>query len=140
MRGCKLFSQTTVISMYNFCPDAIEFDDLQRKVNGSYNFIWSDLFDVCEQIKGNSYDIIYLSNVFQYIGNVKDIISVVNNLRGVLNPNGMMVLDSLMPGTTMGAWTDTVRWKKYTILRQIVSSWAELIHDSKSRALFLKAK
>lgn len=136
MRGCKIFARS-VINEFRFCPTASEFDALRQKVRERYNFIWSDLFDVCGQITDKSYDIIYLSNVFQYVYNTKDIVNVLSDLRNHLNPNGMMVVDSLLPNLK---GTSVQRMKNYHEVGQIISSWAEMIYDKNAMSLFLKMK
>lgn len=133
MRGCKIFMHTSNGEIACF-PNATEFAAMQQNVSGRYNFIWSDLFDLSGHILNKKYDIIYLSNVLQYVNAASDVTAVLNNMRTHLNADGVIVVDSLLQSLA------SARHKKYKTVGDNISSWADLIYDKAAMTMFLKTR
>ena len=133
MRGCKIFMHTSNGEIACF-PNATEFAAMQQNVSGRYNFIWSDLFDLSGHILNKKYDIIYLSNVLQYVNAASAVTAVLNNMRMHLNTDGVIVVDSLLQSLAVA------RHKKYKTVGDNISSWADLIYDKAAMTMFLKTQ
>jgi len=133
MRGCMLFTRSPN-DMAVYIPDAPDFHAMQESVHGRYNFIWSDLFDLSGIIQGQKYDIIYLSNVLQYVSQEQDIINVLNELRPNLNNGGTIVIDSLLQNGAVS------RKKKYENVGAKIAGWGEMIYMPVARTMFLRLK
>lgn len=133
MRKCRIFMHTSNGEIACF-PDAREFVAMKQNVSGRYNFIWSDLFDLSGRITDKKYDIIYLSNVLQYVNATSDIVAVLNNMRTHLNANGVIVVDSLLQSLAVA------RHAKYKLVEQEICNWANLIYDKSAMTMFLKTR
>ena len=133
MRGCRIFMHTSNGEIACF-PDSTEFAAMKQNVRGRYNFIWSDLFDLSGRITDKKYDIIYLSNVLQYVNAASDIVAVLNNMRAHLNTDGVIVVDSLLQSLAVA------RHKKYKSVGDNISGWANLIYDKSAMTMFLKTR
>ena len=132
MRGCQIFRPVKPDTK-EFYPNMQEFENMQRNVNERYNFIWTDAFNICDHISGKTYDIIYLSNVFQYFQYDDDIRNLLCNLRHHVNPNGVIVIDSLL-------WfLMSMRMEKYQKITKDFD-WAEFVCSGFARTAFLKVK
>lgn len=95
MNGCTIWGNVPgnpYWKMGNFQYDAIKYS-----VPKSYNFIWSDLYNLPPKLNGKKYDIIYLSNILQYAKDDDVILDTVNRLHPHINKNGTIVLDALNP-------------------------------------------
>ncbi|MFQ6759779.1 MAG: hypothetical protein ACLRFM_00005 [Alphaproteobacteria bacterium] len=133
MRGCRIFMRTSKGEIACF-PDRTEFAAMKQNVRGRYNFIWSDLFDLSGRITDKKYDIIYLSNVLQFVNATSDIVAVLNNMRAHLNTDGVIVVDSLLQSLAVA------RHKKYKSVGDNISGWADLIYDKSAMTMFLKTR
>lgn len=90
MTGYKIFSNGTGVRE-EYMPTDEEFNAAKKIINMPMNFIWSDLRTLDTHLK-KKYDIIYLSNIFEYFNNSADITNVLNNLGAHLNPNGQIMM------------------------------------------------
>lgn len=133
MRGCRIFMHTSNGEIACF-PDSTEFSAMKQNVRGRYNFIWSDLFDLSGRITDKKYDIIYLSNVLQYVNAVSDVVAVLNDMRPHLNAGGVIVVDSLLQPLAVARHT------KYKSVGNDISNWADLIYDKSAMTMFLKTR
>lgn len=64
--------------------------EMQKNVPGSFNFIWSNLINLHKYIDGE-YDIINVSNIFEYYTSNMDILKTFQNLWPHLRTNGHIV-------------------------------------------------
>lgn len=94
MSGCRIVRYTRP---QNWFPYVEQYNLMQHKVCEPYNFIRADIHDIFGHIQNNKYDIIYLSNIVQYAGDNNKVRKIVNQMQSHLNPNGVIVLDSLNP-------------------------------------------
>lgn len=133
MHGCKIFLHSENGDIETM-PTQFEFENMQQKTPERYNFIWSDLFSLGGQISGQKYDIIYLSNVLQYVDDTQHIVNVLQDLHPHLNPNGVIVLDSLLLNTTVS------RMNKYDQVAKQIKDWADKIYVNSAKAIFLQTK
>ena len=90
MTGCKIFNAGAGM-LAEYMPNDDEYSIAQSVVHGPMNFIWSDITDLHNQLN-KQYDIIYLSNIFEYFHNQKKITNVINSLRPFLQDNGEIML------------------------------------------------
>ena len=132
MHGCKIFLHSECGEIA-YLPTQAEYAAMRQNVRTWYDFIWTDLFSLSGQISGQKYDIIYLSNVLQYVMVEKDILDVLNGLRDNLNPGGIIVVDALL------SMYSSVRRKRYESVSEKIS-WAEMIYHQPARTMFLKAR
>jgi hypothetical protein len=148
MRGCKIFMRGDT-GKGIILPNSPEFISMCENVPERYNFIWSDLFDVCGQISGQKYDIIYLSNVFQYVANPNHIVGALNDFHKHLNPGGIMVIDSLLPKavktesaskSTQMEYAYYQRLKNYEYVGKKIADWGKMFHDHNAMTMFIKTK
>ena len=90
MRGCRIFNQG--YNLYpEYMPTESEYDAAKKIIQSPMNFIWSDLKDLHTQLD-KEYDIIYLSNIFEYFHNQKKITNVLNNLKPFVRDGGEIML------------------------------------------------
>ncbi len=90
MRGYHIFKQGTGIRN-EYMPNDNEYNTAKKIIHGPINFIWSDLQDLHTQLT-KEYDIIYLSNIFEYFQNRKKITGVLNNLYPFIKNGGEIML------------------------------------------------
>ncbi len=127
MDGCTIWGMVPsnlYWKMGNFQYDAIKYS-----LPKSYNFIWTDLYNLPAKISGKKYDIIYLSNILQYAKCGDDILRVVNSLRPHLNNKGTIVLDSLTP----------IYENEYEFLNEKLN-WAKTVYSEAAGTVFLKTR
>lgn len=90
MRGCHIFNQG--YNLYpEYMPTESEYNIAHKIIKQPINFIWSDLNDLHTQLN-KEYDIIYLSNIFEYFHNQKKITNVLNNLKPFIRNGGEIML------------------------------------------------
>ena len=90
MDGCKIFNAGTgTRSEYMLNND--EYNIAKQKITGPMNFIWSDLQELHQELN-QKYDIIYLSNIFEYFHNRQKITNVLNNLKPFVKMGGEIML------------------------------------------------
>ncbi len=90
MRGCHIFGQG--YNLYpEYMPNDAEYDTAKKIVTGPMNFIWSDIDELHNQLN-KEYDIIYLSNIFEYFHSQKKITNVLNNLKPFVKNGGEIML------------------------------------------------
>lgn len=131
MRGQRLFLHDDYSA---FLPSLDEFKNMQSKIVYPYNFVWTDLFNLSGHIENKTYDIVYLSNVLQYVYDDDKLIKVLTGLTKHLNQDGTIVVDSLLPNRAHK------RMVRYNKIRQNMPNWANFVYDSKSEALFLRMR
>jgi len=90
MRGCRIFNQG--YSMYlEYMPNESEYNAAKNIIKKPMNFIWSDIAELHTQLN-KEYDIIYLSNIFEYFHNRKKITNVLNSLKPFVKNGGEIML------------------------------------------------
>ena len=90
MRGCRIFNQGC--NTYpEYMPTESEYDTAKKIIKKPINFIWSDIAELHTQLN-KEYDIIYLSNIFEYFHNRKKITNVLNSLRPFVKVGGEIML------------------------------------------------
>lgn len=90
MAGCKIFNAGTG-TCSEYMPTDQEYNIAKQKITGPMNFIWSDLQNLCRELN-QEYDIIYLSNIFEYFSGQKKITSVLNNIKPFIKNGGEIML------------------------------------------------
>jgi hypothetical protein len=90
MNGCRIFAQGTGIRD-EYLPNDKEYDAAKKIVNKPIRFMWSDL-DNLHTVLNKKYDLIYLSNIFEYYHDTNKITQVLNNLYPFLNDGGEIML------------------------------------------------
>ena len=92
MKGCRIFNQG--YNLYpEYMPTESEYNVARGIIKKPMNFIWSDLNELHTQLRtGKEYDIIYLSNIFEYFHNRQKITGVLNNLKPFVKNGGEIML------------------------------------------------
>jgi hypothetical protein len=90
MRGYKIFNHGLGASR-EYMPTPTEYQAAQEIIHTPVNFIWSDLDNLHTHLK-KKYDIIYLSNIFEYFATAPEITAVLNKLMSHLNINGQIMM------------------------------------------------
>lgn len=90
MNGCRIFKQG--IGVYEkYMPNKFEYAMAKKNVTQPMDFIWSNV----ERLPGyinKKYDIVYLSNIFDYYREDSKIKSAINALRPALTDNGCVAI------------------------------------------------
>lgn len=90
MRGCRIFNQGC--NTYpEYMPNESEYNAAKKIIKQPINFIWSDIAELHTQLN-KEYDIIYLSNIFEYFHNRQKITNVLNNLKPFVKIGGEIML------------------------------------------------
>lgn len=92
MNGCCIFSQGTGIRS-EYMPNESEYNAAKTVVKHPVNFIWSDLESLHTKLN-KKYDLVYLSNIFEYFHDSKKITDTLNSLYPFLNENAEIMLYS----------------------------------------------
>jgi len=90
MKGCHIFKQGAGIRP-EYLPDDNEYILAKKFVTGPINFIWSDLQNLYTQLN-KEYDIVYLSNIFEYFHKQTQITDVLNSLHPFIKNGGKVML------------------------------------------------
>lgn len=91
MNGCKIFHNGCGVC-HEYMPTESEYNIAQQVISTKQvNFIWTNLQDLHTHLD-KSYDIIYLSNIFEDFYQGSKITAALNNLRPFLNINGQIML------------------------------------------------
>lgn len=90
MTGCKIFNAGTGVRP-EYTPNESEYAVAQKIITQPINFIWSDITELHMQLN-KEYDIIYLSNIFEYFHHRQKIMNVLNNLRPFVKNGGEIML------------------------------------------------
>lgn len=91
MRGCKIFHNGCGVR-HEYMPTESEYNIAQQVIGTKpVKFIWTDLQELHNYLS-KSYDIIYLSNIFEDFYQGNKITAVINNLQPFLNMNGQIML------------------------------------------------
>ena len=90
MKGCKIFNAGAGVRV-EYMPNESEYNAAQKIIKKPMNFIWCDLAELHGQLD-KEYDIIYLSNIFEYFPNRKKITNVLNDLRPFVKNGGEIML------------------------------------------------
>jgi len=139
MSMCRIVRDT---KSKNWFPYIEQYRLMQCKVNQPYNFIRADIHSVLEHVQNKKYDIIYLSNVFDYVTDFVTrepdelaISFLLERFAQHLNPRGVIVVNSLMRSN-----------RKYCIkiyLENIagnVRQCGDIIYDEHAKAMLLKTR
>ena len=90
MRGCYIFNQGTGPNT-EYMPTESEYNIARKTIKTPMNFIWSDLQDLNTQLN-KQYDIIYLSNIFDYFQSSQNIINTINKMHPFVKDGGEIML------------------------------------------------
>lgn len=139
MSMCRIIRNT---KSQNWFPYLEQYRLMQCKVNQPYNFIRADIHSVLEHVQNKKYDIIYLSNVFDYVTDFVTrepdelaISFLLERFAQHLNPRGVIVVNSLMRSN-----------RKYCIkiylenIAKNVRQCGDMIYDEYAKAMLLKTK
>jgi hypothetical protein len=90
-KGTRLFNQGGWDSKDNKClPSDLEYEKLQQIVKQPYNFIQTDITELCSHLN-QSYDFIHLSNIFDHIDDVDEHWRIIYPLLNHVNVGGRVV-------------------------------------------------
>ena len=95
MDGCEIFGSVPENPYWQMTRR--EYAKIKKSVPNDYKFIWTDLYSLPKHIGRKKYDIIYLSNIVQYESDNNQVRKITDKMQSHLNPNGVIVLDSLNP-------------------------------------------
>lgn len=90
MRGCRIFSQGTGIRD-EYLPNEGEYNAAKKIIKQPMNFIWSNLESLHTKLN-KKYDLIYLSNIFEYFHDSDKITKTLNSLYPFLKENAQIML------------------------------------------------
>lgn len=90
MDGSRIFSNGTGVN-YDLMPDTQEYHQMRKNIRSPMSFIWSDLDSLSGKLT-KQYDIMYLSNIFQYACNKHEILRALNSLKSHLNVGGHIMV------------------------------------------------
>lgn len=90
MNGCNIFSNGQGVDDCAL-PNPEEYTKMRKNIHSPLPFIWSDLDSLAGKLT-KKYDIIYLSNIFQYEKDRNNIVRVLNSLRPYLNVGGHIMV------------------------------------------------
>ena len=71
-------------------PDAAEYEKLKKTLKNPFHFIWSDLESLSTKLT-RKYDLINISNIFDYVANAQKQVDILNSLSKRLNKGGRIV-------------------------------------------------
>ncbi len=139
MSGCRIVRNT---KSQNWFPYIEQYRLIQNTVNKPYNFIMAGINNIFDYIGNKKYDIVYLSNVFDYVVDSvtrePDELAISYSLEkfaGCLNDKGMIVVNSLMRPI-----------RKYDIklylenIAKRVRHCGDIVYNEHAKAMFLKAR
>lgn len=139
MSGCRIVRYTRP---QNWFPYVEQYNLMQHKVCEPYNFIRADIHDIFGHIQNNKYDIIYLSNVFDYVTDFvtrePDEVSIsflLEKFAKHLNPHGVIVANSLMRPI-----------RKYCVklylenIARNVRQYGDIIYNEHAKAMLLQTR
>ncbi|MDR0726657.1 MAG: DUF3419 family protein [Rickettsiales bacterium] len=135
MQGCKIFSNGLRPSNYSqYMPTLDEYSKMQKLISSPFNFKLAVITEVNKQLKG-TYDVINLSNVFQYINDVDIITNILENLNPHLTKKGLIAVYTtwfILPG----------EWDNFIQVQENIKKWAEfkLLKSACQEALILQRK
>lgn len=94
MHNCNLFYQEYWPLEYfsNYLINASEFEEIKAKIKPKFNFIWSDVANVHKHVMNKKYDIINLSNIFEWDSNYA--LHIITKLQKHLKPDGCILLQT----------------------------------------------
>ncbi len=72
-----------------YIPRLDEYTQMQKKLRGQYNFMWTDIADLHTHLT-KKYDVINVSNIFEWVTDEKLSVQIVKNLYQFLKPNGYL--------------------------------------------------
>lgn len=90
MNGCRIFGMGTGIRD-EYLPNEAEYNVAKQTVKKPIRFIWSDLESLHTKLD-KKYDLIYLSNIFEYYHDANKITQTLNSLYPFLTDNGEIML------------------------------------------------
>ncbi len=127
MHGCKIFHNGCGVR-HEYMPTESEYNIAQQVISTKQvNFIWTDLQDLHTHLD-KSYDIIYLSNIFEDFYQGSKITATLNNLRPFLNINGQIMLYT--------SWVHT-QTSENIVAAASKCEWAKIESREKQNAVML---
>ncbi len=88
LADCRIFGRGyPPLVGQGYIPSADEYAKMQEKVSGPYNFIWSDITDLHTHLT-QKYDVINVSNIFEWVVDKDVCLAIVKNLFQFLKPKG----------------------------------------------------
>jgi hypothetical protein len=119
MQGCKIFSGGLSASKYTeYLPTAAEYAELQKLINRPFTFQWSGIADIHQKLE-RTYDVMNLSNIFEYINETETMTGVLENLRPYLSDNGIIAVHTTW-------FFRNFELKRYAKVRENIKEWARL--------------
>jgi hypothetical protein len=106
--GYKIFTKGLGPNAYKeFLPTKDEFKLLrEHRIVGPFDFIWTDVCNLHDHLE-SKYDVINLSNVFQYIRSLNTTDTIMNGLGQHLTPDGIIVCHNTPPYQSNCNWNQT---------------------------------
>ena len=101
MQGCRIFGMGTGIRD-EYLPNESEYNAAKKIVKQPIRFIWSDLENLHTELN-KKYDLVYLSNIFEYFHDTNKITNTLNNLYPFLNENAQIMLFTSWVHTNVSA-------------------------------------
>lgn len=90
--GCRLFSRDCPPTQYaSYLPDKQEYSQLKKLINEPFGFIWTGVDNLHKHL-AKKYDVINLSNIFNYIPEFGHQMKILQSLEPYLSPGGMIVV------------------------------------------------
>ena len=139
MYGCGVVRD---IRSKSWFPHSETYKLMQQNVPNSYKFIRSDIDSVFKYITGQSYDIIYLSNVMDYIvddivhePDESKIVSVLEQFTKHLNSHGVIVVNSLMRPIRKY----DIQFYKNNIAEQL-KNYGDMVYSKREKVMLLKTR
>lgn len=127
MNGCKIFHNGCGVC-HEYMPTESEYNIAQQVISTKQvNFIWTDVRNLHNHLN-KSYDIIYLSNIFEDFNNMGQITQVINCLKPFMRPNGQMTLHT--------SWVHT-QTSENIVAAASKCEWAKIESREKQNAVML---
>lgn len=124
MNGCRIFHNGSGIDKESL-PNRREYSRMKKNITEEIPFIWSDL-NVLSTKLTKVYDIIYLSNIFQYISDKNDILRILNSLKPHLTVGGHIMVHSTW-------FFGDVEINNYKWVAQQIKQWGRLYQMENKR-------
>ncbi len=133
MDGCRIFGNGLRPKNYiEHLPTAEEYSRMQQTIKKPFNFRWADITEVHKTLDTN-YDVMNLSNVFQYMNNVEIITNTLESLRPHLTENGMIAVYTTW-------FIRNSEYDNYVKVQENIKEWAEfkMLKSARQETLILQ--
>lgn len=133
MDGCKIFSNGLHPKNYTeHLPTAEEYSVMQKTIKKPFNFKWADITEIHKELTG-CYDVMNLSNVFQYMNKVDIITNTLENLRPHLDDNGLIAVHTTW-------FLRNFEMETYAKVRENIKEWGEfkMLKTARQETLILQ--